>query len=87
MGEKAFRNWRKVVKELICILRLRKLWGKLGNELKPYKNLQLPNTKKKVVTEENLDTKSVKSVVTEEDLDKTKVRIVVTAEDLDQKKE
>ena len=59
MGEKASRNWREVVKELICILRLRKLWGKLGNELKAYKNLQLPDTKK-VVTKETFDKKKEK---------------------------
>ena len=87
MGERASRNWRKVVKELICILRLRKIWGKLGNELKAYKNLQLSDKKKKVVTVDKLDKKQVKSVVTEEDLDKTKVKIVVTVEDLDKKKE
>ena len=68
-------------------MRLRKLWGKLGNELKAYKNLQLPDKKKKVVMVEDLDKKKVKSVVTKEDLDKTKVRIVVTVEDLDKKKE
>ena len=87
MGERTFHNWRTVVKDLICILRLRKLWGKLGNELKAYKNLQLPDKIKKVATVEDLDKKKVKSVVTKEDLDKTKVKIVVIVEDLDKKNE
>ena len=87
MGERTFHNWRTVVKDLICILRLRKLWGKLGYELKAYKNLQFPDKIKKVVMVEDVDKKKVKSVVTEEDLDKTKVRIVVTVEELDKKKE